>query len=48
MKFFPSTGAFAAFTAFLLIFSACGDDKSSSPKGLPDEVADKAELKTYE
>ena len=30
MKFFPSTGAFAAFTAFLLIFSACGDDDSTS------------------
>jgi len=30
MKFFPSTGVFAAFTAFLLIFSACGDDDSTS------------------
>ena len=31
-------------------FTACGDDDSSSPKGtgLPAEVADKAELETYE
>ena len=31
-------------------FTACGDDGSSSPKGtgLPAEVADKAELETYE
>lgn len=37
-----------AFAIFAL--SACGDDGSSSPKGtgLPAEVADKAELETYE
>ena len=41
-------GAFAFFAVNLLVFSACGDDKSSSANSLPDEVADKAELKTYE
>ncbi len=41
-------GAFAFFVANLLMLSACGDDKSSSPHSLPDEVADKAELETYE
>ena len=29
-------------------FYACGDDKSSSATLLPDEVANKAELETYE
>jgi hypothetical protein len=29
-------------------FYACGDDKSSSASLLPDEVANKAELETYE
>ena len=37
--------SFAFIVSSLLV--ACGDDKSSSANGLPDEVADKAELKTY-
>lgn len=34
--------------AVIFSFTACGDDKSSSANSLPDEVADKAELNTYE
>ena len=30
--------------AFTIALVACGDDKGSSPKGLPDEVADMDEL----
>ena len=41
-------GTFAFFAANLLVLSACGDDNSSSANSLPDEVADKAELKTHE
>ena len=41
-------GALAFIAANLLIFSACSDDKSSSANSLPDEVANKAELETYE
>ena len=48
MLFRPCAGVFAIFSALLLAFSACGDDSSSSANMLPDEVADKAELKTYE
>ena len=48
MRAKPCIGIIAVFSTLLLTISACGDDKSSSPKALPDEVADKAELKTYE
>lgn len=48
MLFRPCVGVLAVFSALLLTFSACGDDSSSSANALPDEVADKAELKTYE
>ena len=48
MLFRPCVGVFVVFSALLLTFSACGDDSSSSAKVLPDEVANKAELKTYE
>ena len=48
MLFRPCVGVLAVFSALLLTFSACGDDSSSSANVLPDEVADKAELKTYE
>lgn len=30
--------------SLIIVLVACGDDKSSSPKGLPDEVADMDEL----
>ena len=57
MKGFPMKNTFSRnFTVFALAgvlgsaFIGCGDDGSSSPsaKGLPAEVADKAELETYE
>ena len=48
MLFRPCVGVFVVFSALLLTFSACGDDKSSSANAFPDEVANKAELKTYE
>ena len=41
-------GALAFIAVNLLVLSACSDDKSSSANSLPDEVADKAELNTYE
>ena len=33
--------------AFTIAFVACGDDKGSSPEGLPDEVANMDELEEY-
>ena len=46
MKFSNSFIPFAVVLA--LMFVACGDDKSSSANSLPDEVADKGELYTYD
>lgn len=46
MKFSISFIPFAVVLA--LMFVACGDDKSSSANSLPDEVADKGELYTYD
>lgn len=48
MNFCHRVGVLSFFAASLLSFSSCGDDKSSSANALPDEVANKAELKTYE
>jgi len=45
MRAKPCIGIIAVFSTLLLTISACGDDKSSSPKALPDEVADKADSK---
>lgn len=48
MNFCHRVGILSFFAASILIFSSCGDDSSSSANALPDEVANKAELKTYE
>lgn len=48
MNFCHRVGFLLLFAASLLSFSSCGDDKSSSANALPDEVANKTELKTYE
>ena len=47
MNFRRVVGIFSVVST-IMSFYACGDDKSSSANSLPDEVADKAELETYE
>ena len=47
MNFRRVVGIFSV-VPVILSFTACGDDKSSSANSLPDEVANKAELETYE
>lgn len=50
MKTIKKIGLVSAVAFAIFALSGCGDDGSSSPsaKGLPAEVADKAELETYE
>ena len=47
MNFRRVVGIFSVVST-IMSFYACGDDKSSSASLLPDEVANKAELETYE